>query len=223
MSDHPQGPQWWQASDGRWYPPEQHPNAQHAAVKYPPPQYPAPQHAAPAPQPHSAWGQPAWQQPAAPQPNRGGGSRILVGVLLVLVVMVGGCTALAALLGSSDDADEVLGVPESMPSAPGEAPLETAPTAAPTTTTPPEPIPAPTTTPPAIMPNVVCMNLQAAQDAIQAAGVFFSRSFDASGQDRSQLVDSNWIVVSQDPAPGSPVGEAEANLGAVKTGEPSPC
>lgn len=26
MSDVQQGPGWWQASDGRWYPPEQHPN-----------------------------------------------------------------------------------------------------------------------------------------------------------------------------------------------------
>jgi len=31
------------------------------------------------------------------------------------------------------------------------------------------------------MPAVVCMNLQAAQDRIQAAGVFLSRSKDASG------------------------------------------
>lgn len=27
MSDVPQGPGWWQASDGRWYPPESHPSA----------------------------------------------------------------------------------------------------------------------------------------------------------------------------------------------------
>jgi len=26
MSDTPAGADWWQASDGRWYPPEQHPN-----------------------------------------------------------------------------------------------------------------------------------------------------------------------------------------------------
>jgi hypothetical protein len=26
MTDQPQGPEWWQASDRRWYPPEQHPN-----------------------------------------------------------------------------------------------------------------------------------------------------------------------------------------------------
>src|ERR1700734_556463 len=26
MSDRAQGPGWWQASDGRWYPPESHPD-----------------------------------------------------------------------------------------------------------------------------------------------------------------------------------------------------
>ena len=31
MSDTQQGPDWWQASDGRWYPPEQHPDATRVA------------------------------------------------------------------------------------------------------------------------------------------------------------------------------------------------
>lgn len=76
---------------------------------------------------------------------------------------------------------------------------------------------------PATMPNVVCMNLQAAQNAIQRAGVFFSRSEDATGEGRSQIVDSNWIVVSQTPPAGSPVTEGQAVLSAVKIGEPNPC
>ncbi|MBI2705440.1 MAG: hypothetical protein HYX32_09150 [Actinobacteria bacterium] len=32
MSDSPQGPGWWQASDGKWYPPEQAPGAQQPGV-----------------------------------------------------------------------------------------------------------------------------------------------------------------------------------------------
>jgi len=76
---------------------------------------------------------------------------------------------------------------------------------------------------PAIMPDVVCQNLQDAQDEIQRAGVFFSRSDDASGQGRAQLIDRNWIVVAQTPARGSPVSEAEAILSAVKIGEPNNC
>ncbi|WP_055476103.1 PASTA domain-containing protein [Gordonia sp. HS-NH1] len=73
------------------------------------------------------------------------------------------------------------------------------------------------------MPNVVCMNLQDAQNAIQAAGVFFSRSEDASGRGRSQMIDSNWIVVGQTPAAGATFTEGEAVLSAVKIGESNQC
>ena len=73
------------------------------------------------------------------------------------------------------------------------------------------------------MPAVVCMNLQAAQDLIQEQGVFFSRSHDATGQGRRQISDRNWVVVEQSPAPGTPISEGDADLGAVKIGEPSPC
>ena len=87
-----------------------------------------------------------------------------------------------------------------------------------TTATPP-----PAAAAPAIMPNVVCMNLQAAQDEIQNAGVFFSRSEDATGAGRSQILDRNWIVVAQTPAPGAQVTEGQAVLSAVKIGEPNQC
>ena len=70
-----------------------------------------------------------------------------------------------------------------------------------------------------LMPNVVCMNLQKAQDEIQDHGVFFSRSMDASGKKRSQLIDSNWIVIKQSPAPGKKISEGSAMLSAVKIGE----
>ena len=70
-----------------------------------------------------------------------------------------------------------------------------------------------------LMPDVLCMNLQAAQDEIQDRGVFFSRSEDATGQGRRQILDSNWVVVKQTPAPGQPIGEFEALLSVVKIGE----
>ena len=104
-------------------------------------------------------------------------------------------------------------------------------TAAPTTTTPPPAaIPPATGASPTIeigrsvpMPDVVCMNLQLAQDTIQAAGVFFSRSVDATGADRMQVIDRNWIVVAQQPAPGVEVGEGEAVLSVVRDTEPNSC
>ena len=70
-----------------------------------------------------------------------------------------------------------------------------------------------------LMPNVLCMNLQEAQDEIQDHGVFFSRSQDASGQDRFQMNDSNWIVVDQSPSVGTSIGEGDAMLSVVKIGE----
>jgi hypothetical protein len=74
-----------------------------------------------------------------------------------------------------------------------------------------------------LMPDVVCMNLQDAQDEIQDHGVFFSKSEDATGEGRRQIRDSNWIVVAQEPEPGEPVGEREAVLSVVKTDEPNDC
>lgn len=50
MSDMSQGPGWWQASDGKWYPPEQAPGAQAPGAPPAfgtPPQYGAPQYGAP--------------------------------------------------------------------------------------------------------------------------------------------------------------------------------
>lgn len=73
------------------------------------------------------------------------------------------------------------------------------------------------------MPAVVCLNLQEAQNTIQRAGVFFSRSKDASGKGRKQVVDANWIVVGQSPAAGATVTEGQAVLTVVKIGEPSAC
>lgn len=70
-----------------------------------------------------------------------------------------------------------------------------------------------------LMPNVVCMNLQEAQDEIQDHGVLLSRSRDATGRNRSQLIDRNWIVIKQSPAPGKKIAEGEAMLSAVKIGE----
>jgi hypothetical protein len=74
------------------------------------------------------------------------------------------------------------------------------------------------------MPSVVGMDLQSAQDLIQSsAGVFYSRSYDCTGKGRSQVIDSNWVVVKQTPAPGSPISEGTANLGVVKYGESQVC
>lgn len=114
--------------------------------------------------------------------------------------------------------------PESEAPVTTAAPTTAAPTTAAPTTQPPETAPPTTAAPEALMPDVVCMNLQDAQDFIQSeTGVFLSLSEDATGQGRNQVMDSNWVVVDQRPAVGTPIGEGDAVLSAVKIDEPSPC
>lgn len=69
------------------------------------------------------------------------------------------------------------------------------------------------------MPDVVGMNLQAAQNYIQTLGVFYSRSEDATGAGRLQVLDRNWVVVGQTPEPGTLIGEGDALLYVEKIGE----
>jgi beta-lactam-binding protein with PASTA domain len=72
-----------------------------------------------------------------------------------------------------------------------------------------------------VMPDVVCMDLQLAQDKAQAAG--FSRvvAEDASGQRRRQVDDQDWVVVSQTPAAGTrPKGSPKLVLQVLAYGDP---
>ena len=74
------------------------------------------------------------------------------------------------------------------------------------------------------MPDVVGLNLQQAQDLIQSSGkVFYSSSYDCTGEGRNQVIDSNWVVVRQSPAPGASIASITPNLGVVKKGEPLIC
>jgi len=70
------------------------------------------------------------------------------------------------------------------------------------------------------LPDAVGMDLQAAQDAMQAAGFYILRSHDATGQDRFQVSDSNWTVCDQSPPGGSQASaDTTIDFGAVKDDE----
>lgn len=145
------------------------------------------------------------------------GIAAVVGCTVVMVVSAG-CG------GGSDTATTTTTASTITQTAEAPAPAETPAATTNATTEMPTTTEAPTAaTKTVLMPNVVCMNLQAAQNKIQDAGVFFSRSVDASGQGRSQILDRNWIVVAQTPDPGTLIGEGDAVLSAVKIGEPNPC
>jgi hypothetical protein len=101
MSDTSQGPGWWQASDGKWYAPEQVPQPQ-------PPQA-APVAVAPTPMGADAPQGPGWWQATdgrwyPPQPGVGPNAyaqpkqpvykRVWFWILIVLAVGISGCSAL---------------------------------------------------------------------------------------------------------------------------------
>ncbi|MEU0990791.1 hypothetical protein [Streptomyces sp. NPDC005953] len=72
------------------------------------------------------------------------------------------------------------------------------------------------------LPNFVGQQLQAAQDAAQAAGFYLLTSHDATGAGRMQLLDRNWKVCSQSPAPGSVDPFETVDFGTVKIEESCP-
>lgn len=56
------------------------------------------------------------------------------------------------------------------------------------------------------MPSAIGLNLQDAQDGIQALTGnpgFITLSEDATGQGRNQVLDGNWKVCAQTPEPGA--------------------
>ncbi|TDU89788.1 hypothetical protein EV138_3364 [Kribbella voronezhensis] len=73
-----------------------------------------------------------------------------------------------------------------------------------TSTPPPPTTPTPTPTGASgVVPNVVGVNHQLAQDTLQAAGFFYLTEEDATGKGRLLINDRNWVVVSQIPTGGT--------------------
>jgi len=80
----------------------------------------------------------------------------------------------------------------------------------------------PTVAGPGVVPNVVCAELQAAQDALRSSGFLLLTSKDGTGAGRVPLLDRNWVVIAQSEAPGSKPGTTTLiTLTVVKHGEPS--
>ena len=92
--------------------------------------------------------------------------------------------------------------------------------AAPTSTTP-----APSTATSdsnATLPNLVGQGLVDAQNSAQTAGFADVTSHDATSSGRVQIIDSNWKVCTQSPAPGTNPVNTPVDLGVVKTDETCP-
>ncbi len=76
--------------------------------------------------------------------------------------------------------------------------------------------------PAAALPDLVGKGLQTAEDEAQAAGFFALTSHDALGRRRDQVLDREWTVCFQDPAPGAAPSSTLVVLGAVRPGETCP-
>ncbi len=95
MSDQPQGPDWWQASDFKWYPPQPPtapPTFQTPPSYQAPPSFQAPSYQAPPAYPIPPY-------PSAPKKSKAGW--IIGGILVVLLLGFGGCAALVFAVGDT--------------------------------------------------------------------------------------------------------------------------
>ncbi len=115
--------------------------------------------------------------------------------------------ALAGCGGGEPDASAAPATVTETVEAPAPAPAP-APVAAPATQTPSAAAP----TVDFLMPNMVGMNLQVAQNTMQANGVMYSVSHDLLGM-RNQVLDGNWQVCTQNiPAGQQVVGDVEGQI-----------
>ncbi|MGY2078271.1 PASTA domain-containing protein [Blastococcus sp. SYSU DS0828] len=212
----------------------------------PPPQTPGnhghPQYVQPAyapgqapPPPPGGWSpnQPPYPpQGQPPYPPHGGAAMpptplykrpwVLVLAGIVVVGAIG-----SALGGDPEEASTAAAVTTTVTSTvPAEPEVETPAVVAPA----PETVAPPTATTPAapvvdfLMPDVVGMDLQSAQNLMQTNGVWFSVSHDLLGS-RNQMVDSNWVVCDQSiPAGQQVTGDVEGQIdfGVVKREEVCP-
>jgi len=240
MSEQSRGPGWWIASDGKWYAPELHPDY----VPPSPPPPPPPSGFAEEPTVVSAPPTAAIPivGPQADATSQAGSSGVAswyrrqhVGAKVV--IWVGAAIVVLGIIGAFIPEDD-----DDLSTASQDRTRTTQTTRRPASTTTTREVPettvatvavAPTTPAPvqtappaasATMPAIRCgEDLQRAQNIVQEHGVFFSRSEDATGQGRSQIIDSNWVVVGQSPDAGQPIGEGDAVFYVVKTDEFSGC
>ena len=69
------------------------------------------------------------------------------------------------------------------------------------------------------LPSVVGMNLQAAQDCLQARGFWLLDDQPESGEPRFQVNDDNWTVTDQSPKAGMYSEDTKITLYSRKTGD----
>lgn len=135
----------------------------------------------------------------------------VVGGVLLLLIVVGSIAKPSAPVATTPNPATEVSTP-AVVSTPAAVPASAAPSA-----------PAVGTAASWTMPSLVGRNLQDAQDAIQALTgntIFFTKSHDATGAGRHQILDRDWKVCSQNVKPGAKItSDTAIDFGAAKLGE----
>ncbi len=66
------------------------------------------------------------------------------------------------------------------------------------------------------VPDGVGMNYQDAQDLWRSQGLVVLPAEDATGANRMPMIDSGWVVLGQDPKPGTPAKDGDSITAVVK-------
>lgn len=140
---------------------------------------------------------------------------------LVVVLVAASVLVVTTACGADTPEDPVtVTVTQSSEAAP---PPETTEPEPPTTPEPEVAAPAPAEEATFTMPALAGVNLQDAQDLLQTLDSYVMDQVDATGLERFAVDDSNWVVCSQDPAPGAVVATSTVvTLAAVKLDEACP-
>ena len=142
---------------------------------------------------------------------------------VILLSVLGGAVLLTGIgIGASNSAmtTTTVATPEVTKTVevPAAAPAPAAPAApAPAAPAAPAPAaPAPAAPSSVLVPNAIGKDYQTAQDLWRAAGLHVAPAIDALGAHRVAVLDSNWVVLSQSPAPGSSVPTDTAITATIK-------
>ena len=141
----------------------------------------------------------------------------------LVVVLVAASVLVMTTACSADTPEDPVTVTVTQSTSAADLPPETTEPEPPTTPEPEVAAPAPADEATFTMPALAGVNLQDAQDLLQTLDSYVMDQVDATGLERFAVNDSNWVVCSQDPAPGAVVATSTVvTLAAVKLDEACP-
>ena len=158
------------------------------------------------------------QDAGTPAPRGKRGRVILLSVLggAVLLTGIGIGASNSATTTTTVASPEVTKTVEVPAAAPAPAAPAPAAPAAPAPAPPAPAVPAPAVPSSVLVPNAIGKDYQTAQDLWRAAGLHVTPAIDALGAHRVAVLDANWVVLSQSPAPGSSVPKDTAITATIK-------